>query len=292
MLVSVIIPTIRKKSLEKVLPAVLEQEFPRDQYEVLVIEDGTASGVEDLVASFAKDTPSLRYYWKERGGPAGARNYGVSKALGEIVVFLDDDTLPPRNWLSSLVSGFKKYPQAVAVGGFMEAPAALVRSNPFARFEAYQTHVVYKAGTTPVLSGFDCPAGGSNNLAYRKNVFEKFGGFDESFPFAAGEDADLKKRITDAGHKFLYLPIKVEHLQDYTWDRFIRQSLVRGRGAVLFERKHGGWRGIGGLFLGLIYIPLSLARNLVRIPDKSLVFLYLVQDLVMWYGRLREILSV
>jgi len=287
MFVSIIIPTIRETLLAKVLPAVLSQDYPEDRYEVLVIEDGTKSKVKELVDSLSVSSGvSPRYFWQKHGGPAKARNFGISQAAGEVVAFIDDDCLPPRNWLSLLIAGFAEYPEAVAVGGYMEAPEALLVNNVFAQFEAYQTHQVYKAGSFPVLAGFDCPAGGSNNLAYRKNVFLEFGGFDESFPLPAGEDADLKKRVADAGYKFLYLPIKVTHLQQYNLKRFVRQSVMRGRGAVLFERKHGGWEGVGGLALSLIYGGLSFTRNLVKIPNKKLAFLYLIQDLLMWWGRL------
>lgn len=284
--VSVVIPTIRETLLAKVLPVILSQNYPKGEYEVIVVEDGTESKVKELVESLSSSSDvEISYYWKERGGPAAARNFGVSKAKGDFIVFIDDDCLPSVDWLKILIQGFSSYSQAAAVGGYMEAPEDLLVKNIFAQFESYQTHQVYKAGSFPILSGFDSPAGGSNNLAYKKDIFLDFGGFDESFPLPAGEDADLKKRITDAGHKFLYLPVKVTHLQQYNFRRFIYQSIARGKGAMLFEKKHGGWRGNWGLVLNFAYVWLSFIRNLLKISNKKIVILYLIQDTLMWWGR-------
>jgi len=122
----------------------------------------------------------------------------------------------------------------------MEAPAAVLKQNIFAQYESYVTRQVYGAGKKEILGSFEVPTGGTNNIAYRKKVLEEIGGFDESFPVAAGEDADLKKRICDRGYQILYLPLKVEHHHDYSWRSFIKQSRSRGVGSIYFHRKHGG----------------------------------------------------
>ena len=142
-------------------------------------------------------------------GPAAARNRGIDAASGEIVAFTDDDRVPPPDWLQRLADGFRRYPQVSGVGGYLEPAPDLLQSNLFARYEAYVVHDLYRVGSDPYVGGFETPGCGTNNVAYRINVLREVNGFDESFPYAAGEDTDLKKRVTDAGHLLLYIPVKL-----------------------------------------------------------------------------------
>ncbi len=82
-------------------------------------------------------------------------------------------------------------------------------------------------------------------------------GFDESFPYAAGEDADLKWRICSQGASLLYVPVKVTHLQPYRWSDFRRRQITFGRGAIHFELKRHG-RPPGRLRVGLRLMKRSL----------------------------------
>ncbi len=123
----------------------------------------------------------------------------------------------------------------------------------------------YGACDEEVVGGFECPAGGTCNMSYRRAVLLAVGGFDEGFRYAAGEDADLKWRICRTGARLLYVPIKVTHLQPYTFGSFRRQQIIRGRGAVHFERKHFGHAP------GVVRIVLRLAKRTVGSLGRWLV---------------------
>jgi len=235
--ISVVIPTYdRKARLRECLRAVTRQDYP--DYEVIVVDDGSSDGTAEMVAS---EFPQVRLIRQPTNrGPAAARNRGIEMATGEIIAFTDDDCVPPPDWLRSLADGFQRHPEVSGVAGYLEAAPDVLRSNPFARYEAYVMHSLYRAGSEPYVGGFETPGGGTNNVAYRADVLREAHGFDESFPHAAGEDADLKKRVTEAGHLLLYLPIKVTHHHEFSWRGFQRQQIIRGRGVVHFERKHAG----------------------------------------------------
>lgn len=243
--VSVIVPTLGRASLTFCLQALSQQTYPRGRWEVIVVEDGTSSAARELTAAYR-----FRYVWQPHRGPAAARNAGVKLAGGEVVAFTDDDCTVPADWLEKLAEGYGRYPAVAGVGGYMEAPAEVLLRNPYAQYESYMTRQVYKAFDQEILGGFEVPTGGTNNISYRKEIFTSFGGFDENFPAAAGEDADFKMRVCQAGYRLFYLPLKVTHNHSYSFGSFVRQNRDRGLGSLYFHRKHGGGLSRSGLCLG------------------------------------------
>jgi len=253
---SVVIPTYnRAHTLRQTLAAATAQDF--GDYEVIVVDDGST---DDTARMMATEFPGVRYIRQANRGPAAARNRGIQEATGEIIAFTDDDCVPPFDWLARLADGYVRYPHIAGVGGYPEAPESLLSQNILAQYERSIGRDEYGAQQAEVLGGFECPAGGTNNMAYRRSVLEQVGGFDETFPYAAGEDADLKWRVCQTGAQLLYVPVKMTHLQSYTWDHFRRQQIMRGRGVVHFERKHQGRPP------GAVRILLRFAKRLARLP--------------------------
>lgn len=234
---SIIIPTYNRcETLRQCLVAAVAQNYPN--YELIVVSDASTDGTAEMVG---REFPQIIYLEQAKnGGPAGARNRGIAQSRSDILLFTDDDCQLPADFLSQIAAGYDQYPQAGGVGGYLEAPDALLPHNPYARYEAYITHHHYRAGPTPYLGGMECPAGGTNSMSYRRSVLEVVGHFDPSFPVPGGEDTDLKKRVVTAGYPILYLPLKVVHLRPYTFRNFWQQYHTHGRGVVPFERKHNG----------------------------------------------------
>lgn len=282
--VSVIVPTYNRAGiLRRCLEALTSQDYP-GRLEIIVVDDGSTDETRQVVEEFARRN-GVRYIQQANRGPAAARNRGIAAADGEIIAFTDDDCLPPRDWVRRLVQGYLEHPEVVGVGGRLEPPAEQ-RDNPLAQYEWSVGREVYDAGETEVIGGFDCPAGGTNNMSYRRQVLEEVGGFDESFPYAAGEDADLKRRICQRGVRLLYVPVPVVHLQPYTWAAFRRQQYTRGRGAVHFERKHQGHLpGYGRLVLRLFKRLLQTVPDLLSPAHRRLAH---VRFLARWYDLLGQ----
>ncbi|MGQ9493407.1 MAG: glycosyltransferase family 2 protein [Anaerolineae bacterium] len=283
---SLIIPTYNRQALLRhCLTAAIAQRYP--DYEIIVVDDGSMDNTGEMVRS---DFPQVRYIRQESNrGPAAARNRGIEIATGEIIAFTDDDCLIPVDFLARLAEGYQRYSEVAGVGGYLEAPDDILQHNVFAQYEAYVTRRVYRAGAEPYIGGFECPAGGTNSMSYRRRVLEEVGGFDETFPYAAGEDADLKWRVVERGHRLLYVPVKVLHLQPYSFCSFWRQHKQRGRGSVHFERKYRGR-------------PPSLTRLVLRfaarwarwLPDMLRLGLILatvkfLAELADWLGQCKEV---
>jgi glycosyltransferase involved in cell wall biosynthesis len=281
-LVSLIIPSYRRsEALKRCLEAAIRQDCAA--YEIIVVDDASGDDTAEMVRGAF---PGVRVLVQaENRGPAAARNLGLAHARGEIIAFTDDDCLIPPDFLSRLVEGYLAHPEAVGVGGYMEAPAPLLGDNLLAQYEAHLTHQVYGAGSEPRLGGFDCPAGGTNAMSYRKSALLEAGGFDESFPVAAGEDTDLKWRITQRGTRLLYVPTGVIHCRDYRLGSFWRQQIQRGVGAAHFEfKRQGRYPGPGRIALR---IAKRTVGALMVIPQHGLG-LATVQLLAGWADALGQ----
>lgn len=278
---SVVIPTYNRVTLlAQCLAAVTAQSY--SNYEVIVADDGSPDHTHEMVRyRFA----SVRYLRQDNRGPAAARNLGIRQAQGEIITFTDDDCLVPPHWLEALARGYQRHPQVVGVGGYLEAPDAVLANNIFAQYERYNSYRTYGVGDVEYVGGFECPAGGTNNMSYRRAALEEIGGFDESFPVAGGEDADLKWRLHQQGHSFLYLPLKVTHLHPYSWRSFRKQSYNHGKGRTYFERKHGGQPSRLKIALRLAWRFVVFPIDLTTMKPRALALAKLAHGL---YGGLGQ----
>ena len=275
MKISVIIPTYKRiDKLQDCLDSMLKQTFPRDRCEILVVEDGSHSGAEDLVKSLQKDFPNIKYFWRTNAGPAAARNVAIKEAQGEVCAFTDDDCTVPPDWLQKLWDGFVRHPEVTGVGGRMEPPEDLVKKNGYARFELYLTREVFNLPPErgEFIAGKESPIGATNNIAYKTAALRAVGGFDEKFkPHIPGEERDLKERLCEAGFdKILYIPTKVTHHRTYNWKSFACQSYTAGIGTKNYACEHNLRINYFGLIKSLAFGFLLLPFRLLVQPDREL----------------------
>src|SRR6201987_6564619 len=108
--ISVLINTYNhERYIEQAIVSVLEQYFPAEEIEILVVDDGSTDRTPEIVGKFV---PRVRYLRKENGGQASAFNFGIPQAQGEIVAFLDGDDWWARNKVHLFVEAFEEYPHA------------------------------------------------------------------------------------------------------------------------------------------------------------------------------------
>lgn len=287
--VSVILATYnRATKLAQCLKSIFNQTLSSDQYEVIVVDDGSLDETTQVLQRFQGKFSNFSFLRQSNQGPATARNRGVRQARAKIIAFTDDDCVVPSDWLVRLLDGLRRYPAVVAVGGYQEAPDPVLAQSWVARFERFQTREIYAAQEREVVGGMETPAVVTNNMIIRKEVFDELGGFDETFPVAAGEDVDLKKRVTDQGHRLLYLPIKVIHQQDYNLKGFLRQSYMRGIGSRHFQRKWGSDVGNQRLLVWLITRPCQRFWSVLQQTRSSgMALLAFLQEAYGLWGQLK-----
>ena len=138
--------------------------------EIIVVDDGSTDNCPEVAAGLGSE---VRYIRQENAGPAAARNHGLSLARGEFISFLDADDLWPPQKLSIQMARLLAEPELDFVLGRTQYQVLPGGELPSLNFEAPENVVTQ----TVVGSG-----------VYRRRVFDRIGGFDESFRF--GEDTD------------------------------------------------------------------------------------------------------
>ena len=119
---TVVIPTYNRKNiLRKCLNALFNQSYPSSNYEIVVIDDGSNDGTEELVKSMKNSSPCALHYFKQKHkGPAAGRNVGIKNAEGRIILFIGDDIIAAPNLLEEHIKWHNKYPDDnVAVLGYV-----------------------------------------------------------------------------------------------------------------------------------------------------------------------------
>src|SRR5581483_2355937 len=132
--VSVIIPTYnRVERLKQVLAAFAGQNFPLDQFEVIVVSDGSSDGTHEYLQ--ALESPlQLSLVIQENQGPAAARNRGIQAARGDLVLFTDDDVVPTPRLIAEHIRIHDQSGPNVVVLGPMLTPDGFAMS-PWVRWE-------------------------------------------------------------------------------------------------------------------------------------------------------------
>ncbi len=103
MKVSIIIPTYNEESvIDDCINSLLVQSF-RD-FEIVIVDDGSSDGTLKLLSALKKDFKDLKLFSTDHKGAGSARNFGVSKSTGEILVFIDSDMTFDKNFLSNLIN--------------------------------------------------------------------------------------------------------------------------------------------------------------------------------------------
>jgi GT2 family glycosyltransferase len=250
---SIIIPTYaRPDRLAVCLQAITQLQYPRECFEVLVVDDGSQAPPETLVTSFTRQC-NITLLTQPHAGPATARNTGAARAMGAYLAFTDDDCTPAPDWLQTLAVRFAATPDC-AIGG--QTRNALPRNlySTASQLLIDYLYAYYNASEARFFA--------SNNLALPTAHFRAIGGFDTTFPLAAGEDRELCDRWLHHGYRMIYAPeVLVYHFHTLTLRTFWKQHFNYGRGAFYF-RQIRAKRGVVPIRLE----PLVFYLDLLRYP--------------------------
>jgi glycosyltransferase involved in cell wall biosynthesis len=226
-LFSIIIPTYsRPEQLAACLEAIANLNYPRERFEVIVVDDGSPSPLHGVAASIGARVV-VKTVRKHHSGPAAARNKGATCALGHFLVFTDDDCLPDRNWLRAFAEHFMTTPDQLIGGRTLNA----LPSNLYSAASQAIIEVVYEYFNGAGDSLFFA----SNNFAMSAGTFREMGGFDEKF--VTSEDREFCDRWIYRGSGMTYAPeAVVRHAHPLGLGTLWRQHFGYGRGAFRFHR--------------------------------------------------------
>lgn len=239
-LISVVI-TVRneERCIGQLLESLLVQEPP---FEIVLVDSESRDRTLEIAESFARGHPEIRIF-SQTGSRGIGRNRGVHEARGALVAFTDGDCFTDSRWLRVLRDGLATSPVAAGRTVVVGKPSY----GALERVELFQ-------------SGYDVTYP-TCNLAYRRELFERLGGFDPRFITA--EDIDLNLRAVRSGAAIRFLPdAVVYHHKRTTFVRFLYQAFWNGYGRKQLTEKQGSLWGryrMGRLLTGQ-RTPLALAR--------------------------------
>jgi GT2 family glycosyltransferase len=225
---SVIVPTRnRPQALAACLQSFTQLAYPAGAWELIVVNDG-GEGSFTAVSPHLHQLLPLKLITTPQAGPAAARNRGAAEARFDHLAFTDDDCCVTPDWLHQFADGFAQTGCDGLGGGWgnPQPENSAMRASQFL-IEFMYGYMRDAADNNLMLV--------SNNVAYRRGVFTAVGGFNESFPLAAGEDMELGYRLVAQGYRQRYWPAaQVWHHHNLSRWGHIRQQFRYGRGGHFF----------------------------------------------------------
>lgn len=246
---------------------------------MIVVDDGGDAPLAPVILPFRAHL-QVQLVEQKNGGPARARNTGATHATGTLLVFTDDDCEPTPRWLAALHTRFQRYPDRAIGGKTVNALSENAYSSASQLLVDY-LYEYYAAATSARAD--DRPTGPpfftSNNLAVPAALFREVGGFDPSFPLAAGEDREFCDRWQERGYRLHWVPdAVVRHAHELSWKTFWRQHMNYGRGAFHLRqaRASRGGRRIGvepfSFYARLVTYPVRVRRRRATLLLIGLMF--------------------
>lgn len=212
----------------------------------IVVNNNSSDDTQPVSESFNGQLLSFRTMQELQQGLSYARNHGIRAAIGDFVVFLDDDVEVGENWLDELLAPFSDTDVAVVGGkvlpfGMQEFPDWLPREYGF---------LASVFDPSDAVCEIDKVMGA--NFAVRRSVFEEVGVFDVNLgrkgkKLLGGEEVELFHRIRNAGHRIVYTPhsvvwhkiaekLKREYIEDYAYWLGVSEAVIDRN--VISRSKH------------------------------------------------------
>lgn len=192
-----------EKVLGRLLDRLVNQEYDRSKYEILVLEDGSTDNTLGICYSYASKYPNISCIHLEKAnvvnGKSRALNYSLKVAKGDIIGIFDADTIPRLDMLSIAAAKFKDTDVAAVQGRVIPIN---VRESVIARFASMEELIFEYIISGRSKLGLFSPLEGTCSFI-RKNVLEELGGFNEN---VLTEDLDLSIKLVSKGYRIIYSP--------------------------------------------------------------------------------------
>ena len=212
----------------------LEQDYPADAFEVIVVDDGSEDGTAEWARSLRPGC-HLEVVRRPPRGPAAARNAGIAAAGGEVLLFLDDDIVSEGNLLREHAMAHSEAPAEVAHGYISTAsdsPRTLVAMSTSVWYDRRHSLLLDHGGV--LQSGHIYL---NANTSYPAQVMAEVGGFDEEM--SSLEDVELGLRLTKLGTLVRYRPqARAYELYVKSSRSFVREARAQAEAEVMIARKH------------------------------------------------------
>ncbi len=265
---SIIIPVYnRPQEIDELLESLTKQDFS-DDFEVLIIEDGSTLK-SDLIVEKHKSKLNLKYFFKENSGAGASRNFGMQKTSGNYFIILDSDVIVPIEYLSEV----KKALETNFTDAFGGPDAA---HHSFTSLQKAINYSMTSVLTTGGIRGKKNAVGKfqprSFNLGLSKIAFEKTQGFSK---MKNGEDIDLTFRLWENGFETqLIEKAFVYHKRRSTIQQFFKQTFGFGTARPILNKRYPETAKITYWFPSLFIIGLDISLILAIFGYNQLLYFY------------------
>lgn len=264
---SIIIPVYNRPSeIEELLESLTQQNF-KDEFQILIVEDGSEVSSEVVVNAY-KDKLNIDYYKKENSGPGLSRNFGMQKAIGNYFIILDSDCILPETYLPEVKNGL--------INNFTDAYGGPDASHQ--SFTSIQKAINYAMTSLLTTGGIrgkktsvDTFQPRSFNMGISKEAFQITKGFGSQ---RFGEDIDLSLRLRE--HNFntqLISEAFVFHKRRTTLKQFFKQTFNFGAARPILNKQHPNTSKMTYWFPSLFVVGLVC----------SVVFLLMGYPYFLWF---------
>ena len=229
---SIIIPVYnRPEEIKELLDSLLLTTYSND-YEIVIVEDGSTISSKEVVEKFS-DKLNISYYNKENTGPGDSRNYGMLRAKGDYFILFDSDCIIPNTYLSVI----EKELTTNYVDCFGGPDKALKSfSNIQKAINFAMTSFLTTGGIRGGSERIDKFQPRSFNMGISKKAFETSKGFGNIHP---GEDPDLTIRLWKLGFKTrLFSTAFVYHKRRIDWEKFSLQVSKFGKARPILNQRY------------------------------------------------------
>lgn len=255
----VVVAKNEERNIGPCIESVLAQDYPHDQYEVIVVDGGSGDRTRDIVQHYP-----VRLIVADRGVIGFQRNVGVWNAAGQYIAFTDADCVADEQWLKKLAGALeRREADVVAVGG----PNLVFETDPdFARVVGHMQETLAGSGGSAQSYAISAPKRVKSipncNAMYVKEIL-KSEQYDEGI--SCGDDLDVNYRLARKGYAFQFIPDAVvwHHRPVNVWG-FVKKMFSYGEGMARVTRKNGGivrWYAFAAAFA---VIGLLVAYPLIR----------------------------
>ena len=227
---SIIVPVYNaQESINQLHNSLINQSANGINYEIIYVNDGSKDNTRKILESYIP-SDHITIINQKNQGPANARNNGVTYSRGDIILFTDSDCELQKNWLFEMIKPFHD-PDIVGVQGCYKT-----RQNKIiALFDQFEIENNYKK----MLRNKYIDSIGTYSAAYRKNIFLKAGGFNNSYKEASGEDFELSYYIHNCGHKMVVTDKAIcFHKHPDNLMSFLKIKYRRGYWRALLHKKN------------------------------------------------------
>jgi glycosyltransferase involved in cell wall biosynthesis len=215
MFLSVVICTYnRDRHIERALQSLVNQDFDKQAYEIIVVDNNSNDKTPDIIRRFKEQHPEYNIVLSKetRQGLSFARNKGIELAKGAYISYIDDDGIARKDYIQQIKKYTEKYPDDVAFGGKV-LPIYENKTEPawMSKYIERIISIVDLGNEVKVLKK-TYPVG--CNMFFKKELFDKIGGFNTALQLRS-DDKYIFFKIREKGYKVLYLPeVVVSHFID------------------------------------------------------------------------------